>query len=74
MAQVFDNLGYEIDPGQPRQPHFTRLDSLQWPRLKAARRVPQGLESQTIPKFEDLNDYVILGADHADYYLAGWAE
>ena len=75
-AHVFDNLGYEIDPGQPRQPHFTRLDSLQWARLKAARdpRVPQGLESQAIPKFEDLNDYVILGADHADYYLAGWAE
>ena len=60
----------------PRLPHFTRLDSLQWARLKAARdpRVPQGLESQAIPKFEDLNDYVILGAEHADYYLAGWAE
>ena len=75
-AQVYDSLGYVINSEQPRQPHFTRQDSLEWARLKAARDpcVPQAMENQAIPKFEDLNDYVIPGAEHSDYYLAGWAE
>ena len=49
-AQVFDNLGYVINLDEPRQAHFTRLD------LKAAKdpRLPRGMESQAIPKFEDL--------------------
>ena len=36
-AQVCDSLGYVINSEQPRQPHFTRQDSLEWARLKAAR-------------------------------------
>ena len=57
----------------PMSPDRPTSDSLQWARLKAAKdpRVSHGMENQTIPKFENLNDFVILGSEH---YLAGWAE
>ena len=75
-ALVYDNLEYVMNPEQPRQPQFTRHNSFQWACLKAARdsRAPQGMENQAIPEFEDLSEYVIVGVEHSDYYLAGWAD